>query len=149
MSDGRGPLPMDVSLSRSHEISVVALSSTGRVGIDVEQMAATSFDGFDEVALHRAEHAGNERERAVVWSRKESLLKALGAGLAVDPRAVQVSAPDEPPYVVACPGLDGAGETPWLTDLDLGDGYAACLTVLAATRPGVSVEPAGREARSP
>jgi 4'-phosphopantetheinyl transferase len=147
--DGRRPLPMDVSLSRSDEISVVALSSTARVGIDVERVAATSFDGFDETALHRDERAAGDRERAVVWSRKESLLKALGTGLTVDPRTVQVSAPAGAAYVVACPGLDDADRAPWLTDLDLGDGYAACLTVLAAARPGISVEPAGREARSP
>ena len=95
---------MDVSLSRSHEISVVALASTGRVGIDVQRASATSFEGFDQVALHRGERATGDRERAVVWSRKESLLKALGAGLAVDPLAVQVSAPAEAPYVVSVPG---------------------------------------------
>lgn len=135
-------LPVQVSLSRSRGLSVVALTVGVAVGIDVEEVAGTGFDGFDDVCLHPQERASTPVQRAVVWTRKESLLKACGSGLRVDPRLVRLSGPDEPPRVLECPGLGVPVDRVWMSDLDVGDGWAGALTVLSAV-------PAAPAARSP
>jgi 4'-phosphopantetheinyl transferase len=62
--------------------------------------------------------------------RKESVLKATGSGLACDPRLVVVSPPSDHPRVVEWPERRPPSVAQ-LTDLDVGDGYAACVTLLA------------------
>jgi 4'-phosphopantetheinyl transferase len=126
-----------VSLSRADGFVLVAVTDAGPVGVDVERIDAAGFAGFDDVALHPSERdserAPAAAARARTWVRKESLLKALGTGLAVDPRSVRLSAPHEPPQVLQWPGTDGG--TPWMYDLDVPPGYVAAATVLAPVRP--------------
>ncbi len=64
------------SLSRAGELTVVALSAAGPVGVDVE--LSDVIDG-DPAALRR-------------WCAVEAALKATGAGLALDPDAVTLVA---------------------------------------------------------
>ena len=123
-------LPVRSSLSRARGLSVVALAVGVDVGVDVEQVAAAGFDGFDEVALHPRERATTPRQRAVVWTRKESLLKACGTGLRLDPRSVRLSGADEPPRVVECPGLAVAPDQVQMSDLDVPDGWVGAVTLL-------------------
>lgn len=125
--------PPHVSLSRADGLVLVAVTAAGPVGVDVERAAGADFPGFDEVALHPSERATEAAGRTRTWVRKESLLKALGRGLAVDPREVRLSGPDQPAAVLAWP--DVGGGTPWLYDLDAPPGYVAAATVLAPTRP--------------
>lgn len=113
-----------ISLARAGGVSLVAVGDAP-VGVDVEQVAATRFAGFPSVALHPAERADDPRERAVLWVRKEALLKAAGTGLATDPREVRVSAPDQCAAVVDWPHGPA-----WLTDLEAPDGLVAALAVL-------------------
>ena len=82
--------PGHVSLARAGDLSVVALTDVGPVGVDVEAVDAAGFPGFDDVALHPDEHASSAEDRTRLWVRKEALLKAYGLGLAVDPREVLV-----------------------------------------------------------
>jgi len=67
-----------------------------------------------------------------VWARKESVLKASGHGLVVDPRQVIVTGPKEPPALVSWRGehpLDGPVQ---LADVELGDpSHVAAVAVLA------------------
>ena len=79
--DGRAPA--HVSLSRSGGRAVVAVSDQAPVGVDVERMDPDSPDDL----------------RA--WVRTESLLKATGHGLTIDPatidahrRTIDLAAPD-------------------------------------------------------
>ncbi|PJJ61549.1 4'-phosphopantetheinyl transferase superfamily protein [Compostimonas suwonensis] len=92
------------SLSRSAGatgIEAVALSALGPIGLDVESVDRVRAAGFDDVALcaeERAEIDGlpdedRGRARAVVWTRKEAVLKATGHGLRVDPRSLRVTVP--------------------------------------------------------
>ena len=82
-----------VSLSRSDDLVVVALVRSGLIGIDIERVDRFSTDTFDDVLLHAAERSAllllpeDERpfRRATLWTAKESILKATGHGLAIDP----------------------------------------------------------------
>lgn len=101
----RGPAA-GIGLSASHagDVVVVAASTVGPVGIDVDLVAHTAFPGFDAVALaprerdalDRVPSADRARWRARCWTRKEAVLKWTGLGLAVEPTAVEVPADGTP-----------------------------------------------------
>lgn len=88
-----------ISLSRAGELTVVAVSWAGAVGIDIEQIASVRRAGFDDVAFTAAERselggltvADADHARAVFWTRKEAVLKLNGVGLRVDPLHVGTS----------------------------------------------------------
>lgn len=90
-----------VSLSHAGQQVMVAVTDIGPVGVDVESVAATGFEGFVDVALTSTERTEVERclpesrlwARAVYWARKEAVLKATGHGLRIDPASLEVSAP--------------------------------------------------------
>ncbi len=91
-----------VSLSLSHAGGVgfaVAIGDVIRLGCDVEAVTARndSFlqDYFTEAEWTWVEAHREERDwRAMlVWSAKESALKALGEGLRLDTRSVEVTVP--------------------------------------------------------
>ena len=83
---------LHVSTATSQGLSVVAVADAP-VGVDVERVDATRFDGFDDVALAPGEVAPTPYDRAVLWTRKEAVLKATGEGLRTDPRTVDVTRP--------------------------------------------------------
>jgi phosphopantetheinyl transferase len=110
-----------VSLSLSHSGGVgfaVAISDVIRVGCDVEEVTTRSDsflqDYFTELEWTWVTAHPEEREwRAMlIWSAKESALKALSEGLRLDTRAVEVTVPggmtDQPtswlPVTVRIPG---------------------------------------------
>jgi 4'-phosphopantetheinyl transferase len=121
-----GPGGPYVSWSRAGERTVAAATYDGPVGVDVEQVAAVGRAEAGELApAERDRGPWTAQRRAVVWARKESLLKATGDGLTVPLEDLVVSAPERPPRVESGPGAR-------LADLDLGDGYAGCLAVLGS-----------------
>jgi 4'-phosphopantetheinyl transferase len=121
---------VQVSLAHSGQRVVVAASTAAPVGVDVEPIGATGFDGFDAVALTPEERRSLRRldertrmgVRASYWARKEALLKASGEGLTLDPATIEV-----------------ARNRAQLRDLDVGRGYAAALAVLTQRPVGVTV----------
>ena len=88
---------LSVSLSRAPGAVVVAVSTVGPVGVDLELPDAARFAGFERVALHEREHAPTVEARATTWVRKESLLKATGQGLHLDPGTIRISGAREAP----------------------------------------------------
>jgi 4'-phosphopantetheinyl transferase len=88
--------PLDVSLSHSGGWIAAAVSSTGRVGIDVEAVhdvhASLVRRCLTELELDWLDGAFTEASRNHrffrLWTAKEAFLKALGIGLGVDPREV-------------------------------------------------------------
>ena len=122
--------PRDISFSISHSEALVAcaLSTTARpIGLDVEHVRPIAAGDF-ELYLSDDEraHAGHDAQRFfALWTRKESVVKAHGAGLA---RLSEVE-------------LDGHRArfdgTQWvLCDVDLAAGYRAALALLDDGRQG-------------
>ena len=164
---------IEVSVSHTHDLVLVAVGSGQRIGIDVELLRDGPWRLLPEHALTRRELADLEarppehRTETLLryWVRKEALLKAAGVGLAVDPRTVEVSSPTEAPRVLSLPRVLGEPTSWSLSDLDL-DGYAASLATRGptprvvvrslpdgpsgpgrrppATRPSLTPGPAGR-----
>ena len=117
--------PADISLSRAGDLSIVALTDAGQVGVDIERTGAAEFEGFGDVALHSGERRDPVTDSTRAWVRKEALLKAYGGGLAIDPRDVgldadgrtQWDAPERPPGAV------------WLRDLVVADHVGAVVVL--------------------
>ena len=64
---------------------MTAVNPGGPVGVDLESIAAVGRGWSPELMLHPSERAAAARadppERAVLWARKEAVLKALGTGM--------------------------------------------------------------------
>jgi 4'-phosphopantetheinyl transferase len=133
---------LHASTSQAKDLVVVAVSKVGAVGVDVELVDAAGFEEFPLVAAHPEEpplSLADVRGRTRIWVRKESLLKATGRGLRVDPRLVRVTGPEQPPELISWDADDPPTASVWMEDLHLTDRYAAAVTVLAGARPRVSV----------
>jgi 4'-phosphopantetheinyl transferase len=115
---------LHVSLSRTRDLVAVAVSTDAPVGVDVERVADTRFEGFDAVATHPTEQTRDldDRARAVSWVRKEAALKALGVGLRVDPSSFVT--PRDGVLAEVVPGM------PWVTVVDV-DAPTGCVAAVA------------------
>jgi 4'-phosphopantetheinyl transferase len=128
-----------VSLSHAGHQVMVAVTDSGPVGVDVESVAATAFDGFDDVALTSTERTEVERcppesrswARAVYWARKEAVLKATGHGLTVDPAALEVTAPHRPAALTAWRTEERLIAPAQIADVIIDDDHVAAVAVLA------------------
>lgn len=114
------PIAASLSLSHSHGVAVAALGPAGsRVGVDLEAVEDRSagflVDWFtpSEQAFVAASRNGEEALAAtLVWSAKESVLKALREGLRVPPKEVEVAPGRGPadgdfrPFSARGPGSD-------------------------------------------
>ncbi|WP_195908210.1 4'-phosphopantetheinyl transferase superfamily protein [Nostocoides sp. HKS02] len=144
----RGHAGVYVSLSYAGELAVAAVTDVGETGVDVEQVDETDFEGFDAVTLALEEVAAFQSvampelavARARVWARKESVLKASGHGLAVDPRDVVVTGPGDPAGLVHWRGDRPLRAPVQLDDVPLPQpGYAAAVAVLTEAPVELSV----------
>jgi len=121
-----------VSASRSEGLVVVAVASAPGIGIDLEAVrpappAAVVVQLLSESearALGQQPTGCRDVAFTRAWVRKEAVLKAVGIGLAVDPRLVEVGLEPGPPRRVHVPGHGEAT----VADLDL-DGVVAGLAV--------------------
>ena len=82
---------LSVSTSGSDGRVLVAVADKGiEVGVDIERVPGSVFDGFDDVALHPDEKqhfaevapGAGVAARLTCWVEKEAVLKAAGVGLA-------------------------------------------------------------------
>lgn len=94
-------VPLAVSLSRSGGWAVAAVEDarvTPVVGIDLEQinrfegteLDATVFTSAERFRIEGQDESGRPLLRAMLWARKEAVLKAAGTGLMTDPASVDV-----------------------------------------------------------
>lgn len=103
---------VDFSVTHSGEVIGVAVCRGAAVGLDVEEnTAGLDVDTAAPSALTETEltalyaRPATERRAAFLrtWTRKEAVLKALGVGLRMPLRGLEVSAPDAAPAVLAWP----------------------------------------------
>lgn len=135
-----GP-PLYTSISHSGNRAALALCTACEVGVDVEEVVATS-GGIARAALTEGERAAlgklpeQDREAGFIdlWVRKEAVLKATGHGLRIPPHKIEVTGPREAPALLAWP----FEETPGTVDirtLDPGNGYTGVVAILADGEP--------------
>ncbi|MXZ46107.1 MAG: 4'-phosphopantetheinyl transferase superfamily protein [Chloroflexi bacterium] len=130
------PAPVSFNVSHGGRHGLIALAARGRVGVDVEERTEhRSFDLLVDAtfgAEERAELAAREGSQQLhlffrLWTMKEALLKAHGAGLILDPTAFEI------PPALRKGRAGGAVELPELPGVtwrveDLGnDKYAAAV----------------------
>lgn len=77
-----------VSVSRAGDWSAAIVSASGPVGIDIEDAAAS----VPPAVVSHPDERWTPQLLPRVWAAKEATMKALGTGLATDPRDVFVSA---------------------------------------------------------
>lgn len=130
------PAPVSFNVSHGGRHGLIALARRGRVGVDVEERSEhRSFDLLVDATLGPGERAvlaacdGSDRLHLFfrLWTMKEALLKAHGAGLLLDPTAFEI------PWAARERCADGTVELPTLPGVtwqveDLGnDRYAAAV----------------------
>lgn len=124
-----------ISISRTKReadgVTVVALSSGGRVGVDVERLDGFPDASVSDVLLHASEGPMAPGELATTWVRKEALLKAAGVGLAVDPRTIRPGGADD--------------RLSWFRDLELAADLRAAVAGIGPAPDEITVRQAGPE----
>jgi hypothetical protein len=112
------------SVSRTGSVVAVACASTGAIGLDIEAIGRWHFP------IQAQTNEAEVRDRLVEWTRKESILKALGLGLALDPRTVHLSRPGDPPALIGLPAEYGSPAEFFLTDVGLRSDIVGHLAVI-------------------
>jgi 4'-phosphopantetheinyl transferase len=148
-----------LSVSHSGDRVAVAFSAAGPVGVDVEATRPLD-EGIERHVLAPAESAASAALAAGAsggfdassllsyWTRKEAIVKATGDGLRAPMRDITVSAPAEPPRLVAWPSRAELVGRITLHTLDPGPGYFACLALIDQPYAAVREHPAGDLLRS-
>lgn len=127
------------SVSHSYDCAVIAVGRDRDIGIDVEkirddieheQLAKRFFSQAEYGALQHCSESNRLRAFFAVWTRKEAVVKAQGAGIALGLKQFDVSIdPDTAPSVIAT-RWQQSGIPAWtLFNLDVGPDYAACIAV--------------------
>ena len=109
------------NVSHSGRHGLIALAREGRIGVDVEErMAKRDLDGFIRLLFAPGERealeaAGGSRKVDLfysLWTMKEALIKAVGAGLSMDTAKFEI-----PPAMVRGErrGVFRFGDTPAVT----------------------------------
>jgi len=96
------PAPVAISLSHCGGTAVCAIAPSGTaLGCDLERIEPRSaafvadyFSSWEQELVSRAPAADRPRLTTLIWSAKESALKALRVGLRVDTRSVIVDLAD-------------------------------------------------------
>ncbi len=94
------PLPLSLSISHSGGRALCAILEGGNVGCDLEEIEARSelfvldyFTPSEQALVHAWPEAQRPLYENLIWSAKESALKALRVGLKADTHTVEVDLP--------------------------------------------------------
>lgn len=125
------------NVSHSYDLALIAVALDQPVGIDIEKIRndidhqGLSKRFFSENEYRNImEYQGQDRLRAffATWTRKESIVKAMGTGIASGLKSFDVSVgPDSPPELKET-RWDNDVSADWiLNTIDADDDYFACL----------------------
>ena len=136
--------PLQFNLSHSGDVILIALSTEAAVGVDTEKMTRLGdrqtlqqdfFHPAEASEINALPGACAEQAFFKCWTRKESVSKALGLGLALPMDAYRVSCdPGTPARLIELPNEDPALWT--IFNLEPRPGYAGAL---AANKPGLTL----------
>ncbi|MET7619637.1 4'-phosphopantetheinyl transferase superfamily protein [Streptomyces sp. NPDC005408] len=121
-----GPRP-DFSLAHSGGLAVVVVSDRA-VGVDVEDATAREQPLAPALTARERADCRGYPDFARLWTRKEALLKAVGKGLAVHPRHIEVHGTT----LLALPAALGRPEDYSLRDLPLPAPYVGSVAALGS-----------------
>lgn len=131
------PHDLRFNLSHSGAKMLVAVGLQEHVGVDLEvwrdnaDCAALAKHCFADTEYRYWAGLPVQAQRPVFyrfWTRKESFIKAVGEGLAIELPEVVTSVAGDAAYM-AIPGRYGVPENWCLKDLELGGNFSAALTV--------------------
>lgn len=120
-----------VSIAHSGGFVGVALCGSAPVGLDVEEVGRRPYEDLvdDVCAPSERPSVTGPADFYAYWTRKESVLKALGVGLEEPMTSLLVTPPGAPPAVVS---YRDAPLVATMADVGPADGYAGAVTVLSA-----------------
>jgi 4'-phosphopantetheinyl transferase len=140
---------LELSVSHVGDVVVAAVAAGAPVGVDVELLdrrlrpaelarVALAADEAEQLAALEEEE---ERARGflVYWTRKEAVTKAVGLGLELELGGIRVSAPGEPPRLLAWEH-EVAPEAVALTDLAAPERHVAALAVVGPCEEVVELD---------
>ncbi len=85
---------LDFNISHSGNVCILAFSLNQRIGIDIEEIRDIGINDFDSIFTPSERlWINNDKVRFfTLWTRKESVLKAIGIGLYKNLEAIEVAA---------------------------------------------------------
>lgn len=134
---GGGEDALDFNLSHSGDHALIGLVRGARVGVDVEvwrplpdalRLARAYFAPDEIAALAALPAATIEAAFFSLWTRKESVVKAMGTGLSLPLVSFSVTVPPDPPALLR---IAGAADRWTLRQIALGAGVSATVAVTA------------------
>jgi 4'-phosphopantetheinyl transferase len=121
---------IEFSVSHSGNFALIALSTVGEVGVDIEQCHRDVINLETQVfsSVERVSECWSSRNFIELWVVKESVLKALGLGISEYLQAITVLPNYDGSYCIVhdLPGLTGVRA--W--SLDVAFGYIAALALV-------------------
>jgi 4'-phosphopantetheinyl transferase len=138
------PAEVSLSLTHSHGLAVAAIGPAGsRLGVDLEAIEERTpgflgdwFSPAEQTFVMEAAAGESALAATLVWSAKESVLKALREGLRIPPKAVEVSPERGPadgtwrPFAARGPG-DDTWQGWWRAEA----GFVLCAVACPASGP--------------
>jgi 4'-phosphopantetheinyl transferase len=132
------------NLSHSGTRALVGLSTEARIGVDLEvlrpmpdalRIARSTFAPDEAQALAALPPEARDRAFMAVWTRKEAIVKAIGAGLSMPLDRFSVSLPPGPATLLRMAGAPDAPADWTLHHLEPGPGTIGAAAIARAHAP--------------
>ncbi len=126
------------NLSHAADVALVAVGGKARLGVDVEHVtdapdlddiAATHFAEEERAAIRELPESDRVHAFYRCWTRKESVVKALGAGIGYDLQSFAVSLHKKSASLVSATAPMAGPEHWTLTNLEMDGPYVGALAV--------------------
>jgi len=141
------PVPLHFNLAHSDELALIAFSTRGQIGIDIEKIRIDiDHDNLSRRFFSAREYAAlqqiNDQDRLsaffATWTRKEAVVKATGTGIATSLKQFDVTVdPVQTPQILLSAETPEEIASMSLTTIDVGTEYYATL----ATNSNIEAPP--------